>query len=219
MPALRLRCRGGRWQGLCWRLVNGQLPPVVPPGLRTTHFQAQSNNGETHMAISMYQASVPVFTKMMNAVSHVIDKAEAHCAAKKIDPQALLTFRLYPDMFPLSRQFGIATVFGSSCPARLAGAEILAYDDKEASFADWKARIKRTVEFAESFKPAQIDGSEDKDIKLTVAGNPVTLKGQPYLTHFALPHFFFHCATAYDILRHNGVEVGKRDYLGKVPGM
>lgn len=171
------------------------------------------------MAISMYQASVPVFTKMLDALSGVIDKAEAHCAAKKIDPAALIGFRLYPDMFPFSRQIQIATIFGAGCPARLAGADVPTFDDKEASFADLKARIRRVNDLNAAYKPALIDGSEAREIKLTVAGNPITLKGQDYLLHFALPHFFFHCTTAYDILRHNGIEVGKRDYIGKVPGM
>jgi hypothetical protein len=171
------------------------------------------------MAISMYQASVPVFTKMLDALNAVLDKAEAHCTAKKIDPAALINYRLYPDMFPFSRQIQIATIFGAGCPARLAGVEVPAFEDKETTFAELKARIKRVNDLNAALKPAQIDGSEDREIKLTVAGNPVTLKGQNYLLHFALPHFFFHCTTAYDILRHNGVEVGKRDYIGKVPGM
>ena len=171
------------------------------------------------MTISMYEASVPVFSKMLTAMSGVLEKAEAHCTAKKIDPAALIGYRLYPDMFPFSRQIQIATVFGYGCPARLAGLEVPTFEDKEASFADFQARIKKTTDFLATLKPAQIDGSENKDISLTVAGKPVTLKGQNYLLHFALPHFFFHCTTTYSILRHNGIEVGKRDYLGKVPGL
>ena len=171
------------------------------------------------MTISMYQASVPVFTKMLDALSNVLGKAEAHCTAKKIDPAALIGYRLYPDMFPLSRQVQLATVFGAGCPARLANASVPTLEDKETTFAELKARIAKVNEMNAALKPAQIDGSEDREIKLTVAGNPITLTGQPYLLHFALPHFFFHCTTAYDILRHTGIEVGKRDYIGKVPGM
>ena len=171
------------------------------------------------MTISMYQASVPVFTKMLDALSAVVDKAEAHCTAKKIDPSVLINYRLYPDMFPFSRQIQIATIFGAGAPARLAGVDVPAFEDKETTFAEFKARIKRVNDLNAALKPAQIDGSEDREVKLTVAGNPITLKGQNYLLHFALPHFFFHCTTAYDILRHNGIEVGKRDYIGKVPWM
>lgn len=171
------------------------------------------------MTISMYQASVPVFSQALTAMSGILDKAEAHCVARKIDPAALVTYRLYPDMFPFSRQIQIACMFGHGCPARLAGQEVPKFDDKEASFAEFKARIKQTTDFLATLKPAQIDGAEEKDISLTVAGKPVTLKGQNYLMHFALPHFFFHCTTTYSILRHNGVEIGKRDYLGKVPGL
>ncbi len=171
------------------------------------------------MPITMYQASVPVFTQMLTALTGVLDKAEAHATAKKIDPAALLNDRLYPDMFPLSRQVQIATDFARGCSARLAGQEMPAYDNTEASFADLKARIKKTIDFMAGLKADQIDGSEQRAIKLTVAGNPMSFEGEGYLTRFALPHFFFHCATAYDILRHNGVEVGKRDYLGKHPGV
>jgi len=174
--------------------------------------------GNAPMAISMYQASVPVFTQMLNALAGVLDKAEAHCTAKKIDPSVLLSDRLYPDMFPLSRQVQLASTFAAGASARLAGVDVPVYEDSEKTVGELKARIKKAVDFMAGLKPQQIDGSEEREITLTVAGNPRTFKGQTYLLNFAQPHFYFHCTTAYDILRHNGVEVGKRDYLGKVPG-
>jgi hypothetical protein len=171
------------------------------------------------MSITMYQASVPVFTQLLTALSAVLDKAEAHATAKKIEPAALLNDRLYPDMFTFTRQVQVATDFARGCSARLAGLEMPIYENTEASFADLKARIKRTIDFMAGLKPAQIDGSEKRPIKVTVGGNPIAFEGEGYLTRFALPHFCFHCTTAYDILRHNGVEIGKRDYLGKHPGV
>lgn len=171
------------------------------------------------MAISMYQASVPVFTQLLNGLSGVLDKAETQLTAKKVDPSTLMGYRLYPDMFPFSRQVQLASNFSTGASARLAGADVPVYEDVEKSFAELKARLKTSVDFMAGLEASRIDGSEAKDIALKVAGNPVTFKGQAYLLNFALPHFFFHCTTAYSILRHNGIEVGKRDYLGKVPGM
>ncbi len=170
------------------------------------------------MSLTMYQASVPVFTQYLNALSAILDKAEALCAAKKIDPLVMTSARLAPDMFPMTRQVQIACDFAKGCTARLAGAEVPSWEDNEKTFAELKARIKKTVDFIAGFKPAQIDGSEGRDIKLKIRGNDVTFKGQPYLTNYALGHFYFHCTTTYAILRHNGVEVGKADFIGKVPG-
>jgi uncharacterized protein len=165
------------------------------------------------MSLSMYQASVPVFVMSLKAMVGILDKAEAHCTAKKIDPAVMLGLRLSPDMFAFTRQLQIATDFAKGASARLAGVEPPAYDDKEASFADLKARIHKTIEYISALKPAQIDGSEQRDITIKIAGVPNTFKGQPYLVHFALPNFFFHLTTAYAILRASGVDVGKGDFL------
>lgn len=171
------------------------------------------------MPLTMYQASVPVFVQMLGALAKVLDKGEAFAAARKVDPAVLLGARLACDMFPLSKQVQIACDFAKGATARLAGAEVPAWTDSERTFAELKERMKRTVEFVQSFKPAQVDGSEERDISLKIAGNPVTLKGQPYLLQFVLPNFYFHATAAYGILRHNGVELGKRDFMGQVPGM
>ncbi len=166
------------------------------------------------MTISMYQASAPVFTRMLTQLKIILDKTATHAAAKKIDDSVYLTARLYPDMLPMGRQIHIACDFAKGCCARLAGIEIPKYEDNEMTFADFQARIDKTIAFVASIAPAQIDGQEDRDISLTIAGNPVTFKGQAYLLHMALPNFYFHLTTAYAILRHNGVEIGKGDFLG-----
>jgi hypothetical protein len=169
------------------------------------------------MAMSMYRASVPIFLQMLPALSAVLDKAAAHAAAKKIDPQVFFDARLYPDMFPLSRQIQIATDFAKGACARLAGVEPPKYADTERNFDELKARIAKTVDFIKEFKPAQIDGSEERDISLMLGGQPQKFKGENYLTGLVLPNFFFHVTTAYAILRHNGVELGKQDFM-RPPG-
>ena len=166
------------------------------------------------MTLSMYQASVPVFIRMLGNLSAILDKAAAHAEAHKIDPTVLLNARLFPNMLPLTKQIQIAADFAKGASARLAGLEVPKYEDNEASFAEFKARIDKTLAFVKSLKPAQIDGSEEREINITVAGNPMTFKGMAYLLNSALPNFYFHLATAYDILRHNGVELGKRDFIG-----
>lgn len=166
------------------------------------------------MAISMYRASIPVFVQMLNALSGVLKKAAAHAQAKKIDPAALLSARLYPDMFALTKQVQITCDFAKGCAARLAGVEIPKYEDNEASFADLEARIAKTIAFLGTLTPAQIDGSEDKAISLTIGGQTMNFDGLTYLLNFTLPNFYFHLTTAYDLLRHNGVELGKRDFMG-----
>jgi hypothetical protein len=168
------------------------------------------------MAISMYQASAPRFVNMLKNLAAILDKAQAHAEARKIDPLVLASARLYPDMFALARQVQVATDTAKGAVARLAGAEVPKYEDTEKTFAELKARIDRTVAFIEGFKPAQIDGSEDKDIHMKLGPREVQWKGMQYLLGFALPNFYFHAATAYDILRHNGVELAKRDFIGNV---
>jgi hypothetical protein len=162
----------------------------------------------------MYQASVPAFLKTLGNLSAILDKAEAFASARKIEEAVLLNWRLAPDMFPLTRQVQIAADFAKGTPARLAGVEVPKYDDNETSFAALKDRIARTVKFVESLKRADIEGSEDRDISITVGGQDRHFKGEPYLVHFALPNFYFHAATAYDILRACGLEIGKRDFIG-----
>ena len=165
------------------------------------------------MSISMYRASVPVLLQMLGAMSGVLDKAVAFAAAKKVEHSVLLNARLAPDMFPLTRQVQIATDFAKGLAARLAGQEPPKYSDNEASFDELKARIAKTIAFIKEFKPAQIDGSEEREINITLGGQPRSFKGENYLVNFAMPNFFFHATTAYAILRHNGVDIGKTDYM------
>ncbi len=172
------------------------------------------------MTISMYQASVPAFTHSLTALASVLDKAEAYCTAKKIDPSVLLGSRLIADMFPLSRQVQIACDFAKGAAARLAGVDVPSWPDDEKTFADLKARIKKTTDFVNSFKAAQIDGSETRGMQgIKMRGQPVKIDGQNYLNHFVLPNFYFHITTAYAILRSNGVDLGKGDFMGAVPGL
>lgn len=166
------------------------------------------------MTLSMYQASVPVFIRGLTNLATILQKAAAHAQTKKIDPAALVNARLYPDMFPLPRQVQIATDHARGAAARLAGMERPSYPDTETTFEQLQARIARTIAYLETFKAAQIDGSEDRAITVPNRGNDVPFKGQPYLLGFALPNFYFHTVTAYAILRHAGVEIGKVDYIG-----
>jgi uncharacterized protein len=171
------------------------------------------------MSISMYQASVPVLVQHLQAMLGVLDKAEAFATAKKIDPAVLTGARLAPDMFPLSRQIQIACDFAKGVSARLAGVDNPSFEDTEKTIPELKARIKKTIDFVNTLKSAQIDGSEGRAIEIKMAGNPVKFLGQPYLVNFGMPNFFFHLTTAYAILRHNGVDLGKRDFMGAIPGM
>ena len=168
------------------------------------------------MTITMYQASVPVFERTLEALDVILDKAAAYATERKIDPTVLLTARLYPDMFALTRQVQIATDHAKGASARLAGVAVPSFTDNEASFADLKARIAKTLEFIATVKAAQIDGSEARDITLKAGPRELNFKGQDYLLFFALPNFYFHVTTAFAILRHNGVPVGKLDFLGAV---
>ncbi len=167
------------------------------------------------MAFSMFQSSVPVCTQILGAMSGIIDKAAAHCAEKKYDEAWLLTDRLYPDMFPLARQFRQCSDFGRNIPGRLAGGELPSFAaTDDTSFAALKARVEKSLDYVKGFTPAQIDGTEDKDINWAQGQRQMSFKGRAYLLHFGLPNFYFHATTAYNILRHRGVELGKRDFLG-----
>jgi hypothetical protein len=168
------------------------------------------------MTISMYQASVPRIGNMLTNLDHLLDKALVHTESKKWNEAALTQFRLYPDMLPMTRQVQIACDTAKGVVARLAGVDIPAYEDNEVSFADLKQRIAKTMAFVNSFTAGQIDGTEDKDI-VTKRGDVEThYKGMQFLLNHAMPNIYFHVTTVYTILRHNGIEIGKRDYLGKV---
>ena len=166
------------------------------------------------MSLSMYHASVPALQKMLGNLKTILQKADEHATAKKIEPGAFLNARLYPDMFTLTRQVQIVTDIAKGIVSRLAGVDIPAYEDKETNFAELCARIDKVSAYVATFKPEQIDGTEDRDITITPGGRTMHFKGQPYLIHWALPNFYFHVMATYCILRHNGVDVGKMDYLG-----
>jgi hypothetical protein len=166
------------------------------------------------MTFSMYSASAPVFKQILNSLSAIIDKAEAHATEKKIEPAALLQARLFPDMFPFTRQVQVAADFAKGAAARLAGVDVPKYEDDEQTFADLKARIAKTVAFIDSLPQDGIEASAQRDITTGSGEKAKQWKGQVYLMHYALPHFYFHATTAYNILRHNGVEVGKKDFIG-----
>jgi hypothetical protein len=166
------------------------------------------------MSISMHSVSAPVFVRMLRNLLTWLDKAEAHAQTKKFDVNVLLTARLAPDMLPFSAQIQIAADAAKFGMARLAGVEAPKFDDKETSIAELKERVRRTVEFVQSVPAAQINGSEDKDIIVPRRDGSMVLKGEVFLKHFSLPNFFFHVTTTYALLRHNGVDLGKMDYLG-----
>ncbi|MEI7574261.1 MAG: hypothetical protein RLZZ541_1244 [Pseudomonadota bacterium] len=168
------------------------------------------------MTISMYQASVPAMIKTLSNLRNLLEKASTHAEAKKIDPSVLVNARLYPDMFPLSRQVQIATDMAKGAASRLAGQEVPSYEDNEATFPELIARLDKTIALLATFKPGDIDGSEDRTITLPMRDRTLTFKGLPYLIDYVLPNVYFHTTTAFAILRHNGVEIGKKDFLGKV---
>jgi hypothetical protein len=167
------------------------------------------------MTSPMYTNSVPVFKQLIMALKAILARADAHAASRSIAPDALLQSRLYPDMFPLVKQVQIAADFSRGVAARLAGVDVPSYEGNEKSFADLDALLARTLEFLDSVKSAQFEGSETKEIVLR-PGTPKEkkLSGQSYLANYGLPQFFFHVTTAYNILRHNGLDIGKRDYMG-----
>ncbi|MBL9099248.1 MAG: DUF1993 domain-containing protein [Alphaproteobacteria bacterium] len=168
------------------------------------------------MSLNIYQASVPAFLQTLNALSGILTKAAAYAEAKKIDPSVLVNARLAPDMFPLARQIQIATDHAKGASARLAGVEVPSYADTETTFADLQARITKTADFIKGLKPAQFEGGDTREVTLKIAGQEMKFKGATYLSHFAFPNFYFHATTAYAILRHNGVDVGKRDFIGSI---
>ncbi|MDX8464718.1 DUF1993 family protein [Mesorhizobium sp. VK23B] len=167
------------------------------------------------MTISMYDISVAVFSARLKALASVLSLAEQNAADRKIDPQVFLTARLAPDMFALTRQVQIATDHAKGAPSRLAGREVPKYEDNESSFEELHARIAKTLDHLATFSAADLDGSEERTIELRLAGREVSMGGLQYLLNAAMPNFYFHITTAYDILRHNGVPLGKSIFLGR----
>jgi hypothetical protein len=168
------------------------------------------------MTLSMYQASVPVFLRGLRSLSAILDKAAAEAAERKIDPSVLLNDRLAPDMLPFTRQVQIASDHAKGATARLAGVDVPKFEDVEQTFEELQRRLSRVAAFVQGFEAKQIDGSEEREITLPIGGNTMSFKGQGYLLHFALPNFYFHLTTAYAILRHKGIRIGKRDFIGSV---
>jgi hypothetical protein len=166
------------------------------------------------MKISMYQASVPRFVNILGNLSTILDKAQAYSDARKLGAEALTAYRLFPDMLPMTAQVQIACDTAKGAVARLAGVEIPAYEDNEKTLADLKARIAKTLAFIRTVTPEQIDGTEDKEIVIKRGDQETRFTGMQFLLGRVVPNFYFHVTTAYNILRHNGVEIGKRDYLG-----
>ena len=166
------------------------------------------------MSISMYSASVPIFVRMMGNLLTWLDKAEAHATARKFDGSVLLAARLAPDMLPFAKQIQIGCDAAKFGVARLAGVDAPKYEDNEATLDELRERIRKTIAFVQSVPADKIDGTEDKDVTVPRRDGTMTLKGEPYLKHLVLPNFFFHMTTAYALLRHNGVDLGKSDYLG-----
>ena len=165
--------------------------------------------------ISMYDVSVPVFSERLRALALVLTKAEANATERKIDPQVFLNARLSPDMLPLTKQVQIATDHAKGAPSRLAGREVPRYEDDEASFADLQARVAKTRDYLATFKPEDLEGSETRTVTLKLGGTDMEFKGQKYLLDVAMPNFYFHVTTAYAILRHYGVPLGKAVFLGR----
>jgi len=166
------------------------------------------------MSVNLYQVSVPTYIHSLKALAGVLDKGAKHAEAKGIDPAVLLGSRLYPDMLPLVKQVQIASDNSKGGAARLAGVEPPKFEDNEATFAELQARIHKTIAYLETLKPEQFNGAEERTITLQTRTGQTSFTGLKFLLHSSLPNFFFHCTTAYDILRHNGVEIGKRDFLG-----
>ncbi len=163
----------------------------------------------------MYDTTIPYLTHYLKALSTILKKAETHCEERKIDPAALLNFRLFPDMLPFIRQVLIATDFAKGCGARLTGIAVPSFPDEEKTFADLQARIAKTIEFIGGLKKDDFAGAASRDVTVKVGGKDTTMTGTQYFSGFVVPNFYFHLATAYNILRHNGVVLGKSDFMGR----
>ena len=168
------------------------------------------------MALDMHSASVPIFVRMLGNVVNWLDKAEAHATAKKFEPSVYLTARLAPDMLPLPTQIQIACDAAKFCVSRLAGSEGPKFEDTETTLAELRQRIRKTIDYVQSVPADRIDGSDDREITVPRRAGPIQMKGEMYLKHFVLPNFFFHVTTVYALLRHNGVNLGKSDFLANL---
>jgi len=165
--------------------------------------------------MSFYDTTIPAFLQMLNSLTDLLTKAEAHCKAKKIQPEVLLGARLYPDMLPFSRQIQLMSDFAAKGCARLTHSELPSMPDTEKTFDELKQRLAKTIDYLKSFKPAQFEGADEKDVTFPAGPDRIlTMKGRQFLSSISFPNFYFHAATAHGILRHNGVEIGKRDFLG-----
>ena len=164
--------------------------------------------------MSFYEATVPAFQQLLSSLSGLLTKAEAHCKAKNIAPDVLLGARLFPDMLPLSKQVQLVCDFAAKGCARLTHSEVQSVPDTEKTFAELRQRLANTVDYVKTFKPAQFEGADTREVTFPAGPTSLTLKGQQFINNFAFPNFYFHAATAHGILRHNGVEIGKRDFLG-----
>jgi uncharacterized protein len=164
--------------------------------------------------MSFYDATVPAYLQILGSLSGLLDKAEAYCKAKNVQPEVILSARLYPDMLNFTKQIQMVCDFAAKGCARLTGSEVPTTADTEKSFDELRQRIAKTIDYVKSYKPAQFDGADTRDVTFPVGTGNLTLKGQQFLSSFSFPNFYFHAATAHGILRHNGVEIGKRDFLG-----
>jgi uncharacterized protein len=164
--------------------------------------------------MSFYDATVPAFLQILGSLTGILTKAEAHCAAKNIQPEVLLSARLYPDMLPLAKQIQLASDFAAKGCARVTHSDVPSTPDTEKTFDELKQRLAKTIDYVKGFKPEQFEGADARDVTFPAGPNTMTLKGQQFISHFAFPNFYFHAATAHGILRHNGVEIGKRDFMG-----
>ena len=164
--------------------------------------------------MSFHDATVPAFLQILGSLSGILTKADAHCKARNIQPDVLLGARLYPDMLPFTRQIQLVSDFAAKSCARLTHSEVPSTPDTEKTFDELKQRLSKTIDYVKAFKPEQFDGADQRDVSFPVGPNTMTLKGQQFLNNFVFPNFYFHAATAHGILRQNGVEIGKRDFLG-----
>jgi len=197
------------WACFAQHFAAGRVAATIGAALSPDKIQQ-----DCFMTISMYQASVPRFVNILGNLSNILDKAQAHVDAKKIDGTTLTSYRLFPDMLPMTTQVQIACDAAKGVVGRLAGVEMPVFDDKETTLAELKARVDKTIAFIQSVPAEKIDGSEDKDIVIVRRDKETRYKGMQFLLGHAIPNFYFHVTTAYNILRHNGVEIGKRDFLG-----
>jgi hypothetical protein len=188
---------------------------IEAPLLASSTFSPPPTSGNKPMTISMYQASVPLFVRALSSLSHVLEKGTEHAGAKGVSDEVLLQTRLIPDMLPLIKQFQIACDTAARGTARLAGVEPKSFPDTETTLAQVQARIKDTIDYLKSFSSEQIDGSETRAIHLKMRNGDLDFVGQAYLLHFVIPNLYFHCTTAYNILREAGTDIGKVDFLGK----